>query len=182
MKPPLRIGILTVSDRASAGEYEDRGGPAIAEWLGAAIASSWEPVTRLVPDDQPQIEAALRSLVDEEGCQLVFTTGGTGPAPRDVTPEATLAVADRVLPGFGELMRAVSHRYVLTAALSRQVGVTRGGALILNLPGNPKAIGQILDGSFGAVPDAVSLLGGPEIEVTDRVIGGTSSPGPLHAG
>lgn len=180
MNTPLRIGILTVSDRASAGEYEDRGGPAVAEWLAAAIASPWEPVTRLIPDEQQLIEAGLRSLADEEGCQLILTTGGTGPAPRDVTPEATLEVADRILPGFGELMRAVSHQYVLTAALSRQLGVTRGQSLILNLPGNPKAIAQILDGIFGAVPDCIALLGGPEIEVTDRVVGGTTSPGPLH--
>jgi len=134
----------------------------------------------MVPDEQQLIEAGLRALVDDEGCQLVLTTGGTGPAPRDVTPEATLAIADRVLPGFGELMRAVSFHYVLTAALSRQVGVTRGQALILNLPGNPKAIAQILDGTFGAVPDCVALLGGPAIEVTDRVVGGTTSPGPPH--
>lgn len=177
----LRVGILTVSDRASSGEYEDRGGPAVAEWLSGAIASPWESTTHLVPDDQQLIAGALRAMVDDEGCQLVLTTGGTGPAPRDVTPEATLEVADRVLPGFGELMRAVSHQYVLTAALSRQLGVTRGGALILNLPGNPKAIAQILEGTFGAVPDCVALLGGPAIEVTDRVVGGTTSPGPLHA-
>lgn len=177
----LRVGILTVSDRASNGEYEDRGGPAVAEWLARAIASPWEPVTRMVPDDHQLIAASLRSLVDDEHCQLVLTTGGTGPAPRDVTPEATLEVAERVLPGFGELMRAVSHHYVLTAALSRQLGVTRGGSLILNLPGNPKAIAQILDGTFGAVPDCVALLGGPPIEVTDKVVGGTTSPGPLHA-
>ena len=180
MNTPLRVGILTVSDRASAGEYEDRGGPAIEEWLTEAIASPWQAVTHIVPDDQQLIEAALRSMVDDDGCQLVFTTGGTGPAPRDITPEATLEVADRVLPGFGELMRAVSLHYVLTAALSRQLGVTRGQSLILNLPGNPKAIAQILDGMFGAVPDCVSLLGGPEIEVTNRVVGGTTSPGPLH--
>ena len=178
MNTPFRVGILTVSDRASAGEYEDLGGPAIAGWLSDAVASPWEPVTHLVPDDRQLIEAALRSLVDDDGCKLVFTTGGTGPAPRDVTPEATLAVADRVLPGFGELMRAVSHQYVLTAALSRQLGVVRGQSLILNLPGNPKAIAQILDGTFGAVPDCVALLGGPPIEVTDRVVGGTTSPGP----
>jgi molybdopterin adenylyltransferase len=177
---PLRIGIVTVSDRASSGEYEDRGGPAVTEWLRAAITSPWEPVPVLVPDEQQLIEGALRTLVDDEHCQLVFTTGGTGPAPRDVTPEATVEVADRVLPGFGELMRAVSHQYVLTAALSRQLGVTRGNSLILNLPGNPKAIAQILEGIFGAVPDAVSLLGGPTIEVADHVIGGTTSPGPLH--
>lgn len=178
MNTPFRVGILTVSDRASAGEYEDLGGPAIAGWLSDAVASPWEPVTHLVPDDRQLIEAALRSLVDDDGCKLVFTTGGTGPAPRDVTPEATLAVADRVLPGFGELMRAVSHQYVLTAALSRQLGVVRGQSLILNLPGNPKAIAQILDGTFGAVPDCVALLGGPPIEVTDRVVGSTTSPGP----
>ena len=176
----LRVGIVTVSDRASSGEYEDLGGPAVVEWLQTAIASEWEPVTILVPDEQQLITSALRTLVDDEHCQLVFTTGGTGPAPRDVTPEATLEVADRVLSGFGELMRAVSHQYVLTAALSRQLGVTRGSSLILNLPGNPKALAQILEGIFGAVPDAVSLLGGPAIEVTATVVGGTTSPGPLH--
>jgi molybdopterin adenylyltransferase len=177
---PLRVGILTVSDRASAGEYEDEGGPAIEEWLTGALVSQWSAVMHVVPDDPQLIEASLRALVDDEGCHLVLTTGGTGPAPRDVTPEATLEVADRVLPGFGELMRAVSSHYVLTAALSRQVGVIRGESLILNLPGNPKAIAQILDGVFGAVPDCISLLGGPAIEVTDRVVGGTTSPGPLH--
>jgi molybdopterin adenylyltransferase len=177
---PLRVGILTVSDRASAGEYEDLGGPAIEEWLTEALVTPWQAITHLVPDDQQLIEAALRSMVDDDGCQIVFTTGGTGPAPRDVTPEATLEIADRVLPGFGELMRAVSLHYVLTAALSRQLGVIRKQSLILNLPGNPKAIAQILDGTFGAVPDCVSLLGGPEIEVTSKVVGGTTSPGPLH--
>jgi len=177
---PIRIGIVTVSDRASSGEYEDRGGPAVREWLEAAIASPWEARAHVIPDDQQLIEATLRTLVDDEGCCLVLTTGGTGPAPRDVTPDATLAVADRELPGFGELMRAISLRYVLTGALSRQLGVSRGQALILNLPGNPRAIGQILDGMFGAVPDCVELLGGPSIEVTDQVVGGTTSPGPLH--
>lgn len=176
----LRIGVLTVSDRASTGEYEDLGGPAIVDWLSIAIASPWEAVNRLVPDDQKQIEMSLRDLVDNEHCQLVFTTGGTGPAPRDVTPEATLAVSDRILPGFGELMRAVSHQYVLTAALSRQLGTIRGSSLLLNLPGNPKAISQILEGIFGAIPDCVALIGGPEIAVTESVTGGTSSPGPLH--
>jgi molybdopterin adenylyltransferase len=175
----IRIGIVTVSDRASSGEYEDRGGPAVRDWLDAALAAPWEPVARLIPDEPQLIEATLRALVDDEGC-LVLTTGGTGPAPRDVTPDATLAVADRVLPGFGELMRAVSLRYVLTGALSRQLGVSRGEALILNLPGNPRAIAQILDGMFGAVPDCIELLGGPTIEVTAAVVGGTSSPGPLH--
>jgi len=177
---PIRIGIVTVSDRASSGEYEDRGGPAVRDWLDAALESPWEAVTRLIPDERQLIEATLRGLVDDERCSLVLTTGGTGPAPRDVTPDATLAVADRVLPGFGELMRAVSLRYVLTGALSRQLGVSRGHALILNLPGNPRAIGQILDGMFGAVPDCIELLGGPAIEVTDAVVGGTTSPGPLH--
>ena len=180
MNTPIRIGIVTVSDRASSGEYEDRGGPAVHQWLDAALASPWEPVARLIPDGQQLIEATIRALVDDEGCCLVLTTGGTGPAPRDVTPDATLAIADRVLPGFGELMRAVSLRYVLTGALSRQLGVSRGKALILNLPGNPRAIAQILDGMFGAVPDCIELLGGPSIEVTDVVVGGTSSPGPLH--
>ena len=176
----IRIGIVTVSDRASSGEYEDRGGPAVHQWLDAALASVWEPLPRLIPDEQQLIEATLRALVDDEGCCLVLTTGGTGPAPRDVTPDATLAIADRVLPGFGELMRAVSLRYVLTGALSRQLGVSRSKALILNLPGAPRAIAQILDGMFGAVPDCIELLGGPSIEVTDVVVGGTSSPGPLH--
>ena len=175
---PLRVGVVTVSDRASRGEYGDRGGPAVEAWLAAAIRSPWEPVPRLVPDEQPLVEGALCDLVDHEHCQLVITTGGTGPAPRDVTPDATRAVADRVLPGFGEVMRAVSLRYVLTAALSRQIGATRGDALILNLPGNPRAIGQILDGVFGAVPDCISLLGGPAISLNESVVGGTASPGP----
>jgi molybdopterin adenylyltransferase len=179
---PVRIGILTVSDRASSGEYEDRGGPAVQEWLGAALATPWVPVARLVPDDQHLIDAALRSLVDDDGCALVLTTGGTGPAPRDLTPEATLEVADRVLPGFGELMRHVSLHYVLTAALSRQLGVVRGTTLILNLPGNPRAVAQVLDGVFGAVPDCLALIGGPAIEVTNRVVGDTTSPGPTFRG
>jgi molybdopterin adenylyltransferase len=176
----IRIGIVTVSDRASSGKYEDRGGSAVQEWLDAALISPWESLLRLIPDEQPLIEATVRALVDDEGCCLVLTTGGTGPAPRDVTPDATLAIADRVLPGFGELMRAVSLHYVLTGALSRQLGVSRGKALILNLPGNPRAIAQILDGMFGAVPDCIELLGGPTIAVTDAVVGDTSSPGPLH--
>ena len=180
MNTPIRIGIVTVSDRASSGEYEDRGGPAVREWLDAALASPWEAFPRLIPDEQQLIETTLRALIDDDGCCLVLTTGGTGPAPRDVTPDATLAIADRVLPGFGELMRAVSLHYVLTGALSRQLGVSRGRALILNLPGNPRAIAQILDGMFGAVPDCIELLGGPSIAVTDTVIGGTTSPGPLH--
>ena len=139
------IGLVTISDRATQGVYEDQGIPALNDWLGSALASPWRAVTRLIPDEQAQIEATLRQLADEEGCCLVLTTGGTGPAPRDVTPEATLAVADKVLPGFGEQMRAVSLKYVPTAILSRQVGVVRKQCLIVNLPGQPKAIKETLD-------------------------------------
>lgn len=166
----LRIGIVTVSDRASRGEYQDQSGPAITEWMRQAMASSWEAVTRLVPDDQPEIERALKELCDIEGCSLVVTTGGTGPAPRDVTPEATLAIADKLMPGFGEQMRAVSLRYVPTAILSRQVGVIRGKSLVLNLPGQPKAIKETLDGVFAAVPYCIDLIGGPYIETRETVI------------
>lgn len=156
-----RIGILTVSDRASRGEYEDRGGPAIHEYLGEVLTSSWEPVARVIPDEREGIEAALIELVDREGCCLVVTTGGTGPAPRDVTPEATLAVCEKEMPGFGELMRTVSLRAVPTAILSRQTAGIRGGALIVNLPGQPKAIGECLDAVFPAIPYCVDLIGGP---------------------
>jgi molybdopterin adenylyltransferase len=167
---PVRIGIVTISDRASRGDYQDLGGPAIVEWLRAALKSDWQPVMRLVPDEQPQIEQALKALCDVEHCCLVVTTGGTGPAPRDITPEATLAVADREIPGFGEQMRAVSLKYVPTAILSRQVGATRGRALILNLPGQPKAIKETLDGIFSAVPYCIDLIGGPYLETRDEVI------------
>ena len=156
-----RIGILTVSDRASRGEYEDRGGPAIHEYLGEVLTSSWEPVARVIPDEREGIEAALIELVDREGCCLVVTTGGTGPAPRDVTPEATLAVCEKEMPGFGELMRTVSLRAVPTEILSRQTAGIRGGALIVNLPGQPKAIGECLDAVFPAIPYCVDLIGGP---------------------
>ena len=165
------IGLVSISDRASAGVYKDEGIPSLKEWLAAAIASpAWRDETRLIADEQPVIEATLRELVDERGCSLVLTTGGTGPAPRDVTPEATLAVADKVMPGFGEQMRAVSLKYVPTAILSRQVAVIRKKALIINLPGQPKAIRETLDGVFAAVPYCVDLIGGPYIETHEAVV------------
>ena len=160
----VTIGLISISDRASSGEYEDKGLPALKEWLGRIIANPMTIVERLIPDEQPLIESTLKELVDKAQCALILTTGGTGPAPRDVTPEATLAVADRELPGFGEAMRAVSLKYVPTAILSRQVGVVRGKSLILNLPGQPKAIGETLDGVFAAVPYCIDLIGGPYIE------------------
>jgi molybdopterin adenylyltransferase len=165
-----RVGIVTVSDRASRGAYQDLGGPAIVDWMTTVLTSAWEPVTRLVPDEQPQLERALIELCDVEGCCLVVTTGGTGPAPRDVTPEATLAVADREIPGFGEQMRAVSLKYVPTAILSRQVGATRGKSLIINLPGQPKAIKETLDGIFAAVPYCIDLIGGPYLETREEIL------------
>src|SRR3954469_23773677 len=148
----LLIGLVSISDRASGGVYEDKGIPALKEWFGAALTSPWRMETRLIPDEQPLIEETLKELIDTVGCHLVLTTGGTGPAPRDVTPEATLAVADKVMPGFGEQMRAVSLKYVPTAILSRQVAVVRGHCLIVNLPGQPKAIKETPDGVFAAVP------------------------------
>ncbi len=168
--PPAKIGLVTVSDRAFQGVYEDQGIPALHTWLEATLATPYLAVTRLVPDEQAQIEAALKQLVDEEACCLVLTTGGTGPAPRDVTPEATLAVADRVLDGFGEQMRAVSLKYVPTAILSRQVGVIRKQSLILNLPGQPKAIKETLDGVFAAVPYCIDLIGGPYLETLPEAV------------
>jgi len=164
-----RIGVLTVSDRAHQGVYQDLGGPAVLEALKDLLAGSWEAVSRLVPDDQEGISAALRELCDVEGCCLVLSTGGTGIAPRDVTPEATLTVGDRELPGFGERMRAVSSQIVLTAILSRQTAVIRGSSLILNLPGKPKAIRECLDAVFAAIPDCIDQIGGPKLEVTDKV-------------
>ena len=166
----LLIGLVSISDRAAGGVYEDKGIPALREWFGAALATPWKMVTRLIPDEQPVIEQTLQELVDREKCHLVLTTGGTGPAPRDVTPEATLAVADKVMPGFGEQMRQVSLKYVPTAILSRQVGVIRKQALILNLPGQPKAIKETLDGIFAAVPYCIDLIGGPYIETHEQVI------------
>lgn len=165
---PARVGLVSISDRAATGVYEDKGLPALKEWLAAALHNPLEYVERLIPDEQPVIEQTLIDLA--ETCCLVLTTGGTGPAPRDVTPEATLAVAHKVLPGFGEQMRAVSLKYVPTAILSRQVGVTRGNCLILNLPGQPKAIKETLDGVFAAVPYCVDLIGGPYLETRDAVV------------
>jgi molybdopterin adenylyltransferase len=171
MKEELIVGIVSISDRASAGVYKDEGIPALKDWLRAAIASpAWRDETRLIADEQPVIEATLKELADRIGCHLVLTTGGTGPAPRDVTPEATLAVADKVMPGFGEQMRAVSLKYVPTAILSRQVAVVRKSCLIINLPGQPKAIKETLDGVFAAVPYCVDLIGGPYIETHEAVV------------
>ena len=175
----LRVGVVSISDRASSGVYEDKGIPALKEWLAHAVRNptDWHP--RLIPDEQPQIEAALRQLVDEVGCHLVLTTGGTGPALRDVTPEATLAVADKVMPGFGEQMRQISLSFVPTAILSRQVAVIRGQALIINLPGQPKSIAETLQGLpqaqppvhgiFSAVPYCLDLIGGPYVVTDDAV-------------
>ncbi len=171
MEDELLIGLVSISDRASAGVYKDEGIPALKEWLRSAIASpAWREETRLIADEQAVIESTLRELVDEKRCHLVLTTGGTGPAPRDVTPEATLAVADKVMPGFGEQMRAVGLKYVPTAILSRQVAVVRKHALIINLPGQPKAIRETLDGVFAAVPYCVDLIGGPYIETNEAVV------------
>lgn len=166
----LRVGLVSISDRASRGTYDDQGIPALREWLAATLASPWQIEERLIPDEQPVIEATLMALCDQTGCHLVLTTGGTGPAPRDVTPEATLAVAHKVLPGFGEQMRQVSLKYVPTAILSRQVGVVRGKSLILNLPGQPKAIKETLDGVFAAVPYCLDLIGAPYVETREEVL------------
>jgi molybdopterin adenylyltransferase len=167
----LVVGLVSISDRASAGVYKDEGIPALRDWLNSAIASpAWRDETRLIADEQPTIEGTLKELVDRQGCHLVLTTGGTGPAPRDVTPEATLAVAEKVMPGFGEQMRAVSLKYVPTAILSRQVAVVRGHCLIVNLPGQPKAIKETLDGIFAAVPYCIDLIGGPYIETHEAVV------------
>lgn len=165
-----KIGIVTVSDRASRGQYEDLSGPAIEDTLNTYLTSAWQPCYCLVEDEQSAIEAALKQLIDKEGCQLVVTTGGTGPAKRDVTPEATEAVCDRMMPGFGELMRAESLKYVPTAILSRQTAGLRGSALIINLPGKPKAIRQCLDAVFPAVPYCLDLMNGPYLECDENVI------------
>ncbi len=166
----IRIGIVTVSDRASRGEYEDLGGPAIRAWLEEALVSPWQAVTRLVPDERPELEEVLSSLCDDDGCCLVVTTGGTGPAPRDITPEATEAVCDKILHGFGEQMRAVSLQYVPTAILSRQLAGIRGRSLIVNLPGKPSAIKECLDAVFPAVPYCIDLIGGPRLETDPEVL------------
>lgn len=165
--PPVRIGIVSVSDRASRGEYEDRGGPSVREYLAEVLVTPWEAESRVIPDEVDLIRATLVELVDDVGCCLVITTGGTGPAPRDVTPEATAAVLDKELAGFGEAMRAVSRPHVPTAILSRQMAGVRGAGLIINLPGSPKAVRECLNAVFAAVPDCVDLIGGPYLE-TDR--------------
>jgi len=160
-----RIGIVTISDRASAGIYEDLGGPAMQQFLSSCITSPFEFVSRLVADDEETISATLIDLVDNEHCCLVVTTGGTGPSPRDVTPEATAKVCQRILPGFGELMRAVSLLVVPTAILSRQIAGSRGTSLIINLPGKPSAIADCLTAVMPAVPFCIDLLGGPRLEI-----------------
>lgn len=181
----LLIGLVSISDRASTGVYEDQGVPALRDWFSQAISSPWQMETRLIPDEQALIEQTLIALVDQVGCDLVLTTGGTGPARRDVTPEATLAVASKIMPGFGEQMRQISLRFVPTAILSRQVAVIREthdhAALIMNLPGQPKSIRETLEGLrddqgqsivggiFAAVPYCIDLIGGPYIETHDAV-------------
>lgn len=178
----LRIGLVSVSDRASSGIYEDKGIPALEEWLAKTLTTPFRIETRLIPDEQIMIEQTLCELVDEFACHLVLTTGGTGPARRDVTPDATLAVADREMPGFGEQMRQISLKFVPTAILSRQVGVIRNQALILNLPGQPKAIAETLEGLkdkegnvvvsgiFASVPYCIQLLDGPYVETDPTVV------------
>ena len=167
MATAANIGIVTVSDRASRGEYEDQGGPAIHAWLSQALRSPWQAVARIIPDEQEQVEHTLRELCDEHACCLVVTTGGTGPAPRDITPEATEAVCDKMMPGFGELMRTVSLQYVPTAILSRQTAGIRGSSLIVNLPGKPSAIADCLAAVFPAIPYCVDLVDGPRLESND---------------
>jgi molybdopterin adenylyltransferase len=173
-KQITRIGVVTVSDRASRGEYEDRGGPAIHAYLTRVLVSPWDPVARIVPDEFELIAKTLIELVDDSRCSLIVTTGGTGPARRDVTPEATESVCDKLMPGFGELMRTVSLTKVPTAILSRQIAGIRstdfGGCLIVNLPGSPKAIAECLDAVFPAIPYCVDLLGGPRIETDAQLI------------
>ncbi|WP_145531013.1 molybdopterin adenylyltransferase [Yersinia kristensenii] len=178
----LRIGLVSVSDRASSGVYQDKGIPALEEWLASALTTPFDIETRLIPDEQTLIEQTLCELVDEMGCHLVLTTGGTGPARRDVTPDATLAIADRQMPGFGEQMRQISLHFVPTAILSRQVGVIRKQALIINLPGQPKSIKETLEGVrdaqskvvvagiFASVPYCIQLLDGPYIETNAEVV------------
>jgi molybdopterin adenylyltransferase len=166
----IRIGIVTVSDRASKGVYEDKGGPAIRECLTEILSCAWEAVARVIPDEQPQIEETFKELCDREKCCLVVTTGGTGPARRDVTPEATEAVCDKLLDGFGELMRAVSLKVVPTAILSRQIAGTRGPALIVNLPGKPSAIRDCLLAVFPAIPYCIDLIEGPYLTTNEGVV------------
>lgn len=174
----IKIGFITVSDRASRGEYEDLGGPAMQEWINNALTSDWQAVARVIEDEQTLIEKTLIELIDEEGCCLVLTTGGTGPAKRDVTPEATEKVCDKILDGFAEQMRAVSLQYVPTAILSRQIAGTRGSCLIINLPGKPSAIGECLEAVFPAVPYCIDLIDGPYLETNDNFVKGFR---PKHA-
>ncbi len=170
MTPPIRIGVVTVSDRASRGVYQDLGGPAIHSCLTEILSCPWEPVARLIPDERPLIESTLKELCDRENCCLVVTTGGTGPAGRDVTPEATEAVCDKLLDGFGELMRAVSLKVVPTAILSRQIAGIRGRSLIVNLPGKPSAIRDCLLAVFPAIPYCIDLIEGPYLTTNEAVV------------
>ncbi len=170
MTKAVRIGFVTVSDRASRGEYEDLGGPAMQDWLSQALTNEWQAVARIVPDEQDQVEAALKELADEQDCCLIVTTGGTGPAKRDITPEATVAVSDKILDGFGEQMRAVSLKFVPTAILSRQIAAIRDQSLIINLPGKPSAIADCLEAVFPAVPYCIDLLEGPYLETDESFI------------
>ncbi len=167
MGQPCSIGIVTVSDRASRAEYADRGGPAIMEYLDEVLASPWNSLAHVVPDDIPVLTQTLIELCDVHHCGLVVTTGGTGPAPRDITPEVTAAVCDKLLPGFGELMRKVSLEKVPTAILSRQTAGIRGSTLVVNLPGQPRAIRECLDAVFPAIPYCIDLIGGPRLETND---------------
>ncbi len=166
----IKIGILTMSDRASAGVYEDLSGKAIIDTMNDYLTSTWESVYKVIPDDQALIEEALKDMADKQGCCLIVTTGGTGPAVRDITPEATEAVCDKMMPGFGELMRQVSLKYVPTAILSRQTAGIRGKSLIINLPGKPKSIRECLDAVFPAVPYCIDLLDGPYLKCNEEVI------------
>jgi len=169
MTEPVAIGLVTISDRASLGIYEDKGGPAMLAEIARFLSTPWRPVTRLIADDQAVIEATLKELADTEGCVLIVTTGGTGPAPRDVTPEATEAVCDKMMPGFGELMRQESLKVVPTAILSRQTAGIRGHSLIINLPGKPSAIADCLNAVMAAVPYCIDLIGGPFIDTDPEV-------------
>jgi len=170
MTKAARIGFVTVSDRASRGEYEDLGGPAMQEWLSKALTSEWEAVARIVPDEQDEVEKVLKELADDQECCLIVTTGGTGPALRDITPEATVAVCSKILDGFGEQMRAVSLKFVPTAILSRQLAGIRGQSLIINLPGKPSAISDCLEAVFPAVPYCIDLLEGPYLETDESFV------------
>ena len=178
----IKIGLVSISDRASQGVYEDKGIPALREWLNNALLTPWKETSRIIPDEQAEIESTLKDLVDYEGCHLLLTTGGTGPALRDVTPEATLAIADKEMPGFGEQMRQISLNFVPTAILSRQTAVVRKQCLIINLPGQPKSIKetleglkneqghQVVHGIFAAVPYCLDLIGAPYIETNAAMV------------